>query len=384
MAVPIKTEVLRAGLNYMRLIGLWGDKPRPVYRYFLFLAFEIAVMFLPKLAFGPGEEGFDSFACYLAELIFVGEIAVSIGLFNCRASSFEKLVTILMEVVERLDKKPTADGLRESVRDTEKFGRKYALYVWGVLATYFTIPLVTSVAAFLLKSDDERGEFARIMMMKFYWFDIRHNIVHYGLYWFLLYAACVCSAYQSVIKVTVIYTIIQYGAILFEFISVKIKHLDDFAEGNERRQELREIVQIHQMMLEYAVYLEKSVSFFLFNLISWCILMMCLMMYYVSTSFGPNALSVLVLIIYLLGEMGFFCFSGNKLSEKAAEVGNAMYDYAWYSEPVDMQKDMLLIIARSQRLTGITAAKFYIVDRERYGIVMQASYSYYLMLKSTF
>lgn len=62
----------------------------------------------------------------------------------------------------------------------------------------------------------------------------------------------------------------------------------------------------------------------------------------------------------------------------------AIYSYPWYKEPVAIQKEIQLMILRSQKKIGITAAKFYFVDIERFGMVVQASYSYYLILKERF
>ncbi|XP_053698534.1 odorant receptor 4-like [Sabethes cyaneus] len=378
----MKTQVLQSGLEYLQLVGLWGERPRPVYRYFALLSFEVAFLFIPKILFGLGEEGFDSFACNLAELIFIGEVAVSFALFNCRSRSFEKLVANLRTVVERLDAEPSVNGTRKSIGKIERFCSMYTTYVWIVMMIYGGIPPISSLVIYFSKSEGERDEF--MVYFSLYWMDIRHNILHYGIYFVVVFLACTCSAYQSILKVTAVSAIVQYGAVMFEFTTQKIKRLAELAEQDERRKELREIIEIHKLALEYAAHLERTVSFFLLNQMSCCVLMMCLMMYYVTTSFGTRAVNIILMIIIMMGEMGLHCFYGSKLSEKAAEVGNVMYAHAWYLEAVDVQKDMQLIIARSQRPTAITAGKFYFVNIERFAIVNQASYSYYLILKNTF
>nr|XP_029719976.1 odorant receptor 63a-like [Aedes albopictus] len=82
--------------------------------------------------------------------------------------------------------------------------------------------------------------------------------------------------------------------------------------------------------------------------------------------------------------MVVYCVSGTRLSENALKVSSAIYHYQWYLEPADMQRDLRFIIQRAQKPCGITAAKFYFVNIERLGIVVQASYSYYLLLKNRF
>ncbi|EDS44299.1 olfactory receptor [Culex quinquefasciatus] len=69
---------------------------------------------------------------------------------------------------------------------------------------------------------------------------------------------------------------------------------------------------------------------------------------------------------------------------KGNERGGCLFYYPWYKEPIWVQKVFLRMIQRGQRPTGITAAKFYYVDVNRLGVVFQASYSYYLILKNSF
>ncbi|XP_055527184.1 odorant receptor 49b-like [Wyeomyia smithii] len=384
MGSPLKQEVLVHCFQQLKLIGLWGQQPRPIYRYYVIVAFESVFMFFPKIALGSGKEGFDSFARNIAEIIFISEVVIAIGLFNMRAEAFEKLVFILEEVIHRFETKPYANDIRTAVRKMERFFRTYMLYFWTIVSIYLIMPLVSTTVTLLTKSESERGDFMMVMTMQFYWLDVRRNLTHYGICTVGIIFCTLASAYQSMLKVTVLSACIQYGSKLFEFTTQRIEHLGEFSKGHRRRQELREIVEVHQLALNYVNHLEKLVSLFLLNQLTCCILMICLMMYYISTTFGPDAVNICLMFAVMMGEMAFFCFNGNTLSNRALEVGHAMYAYDWYLEPVDMQKDILFIIARSQRPTGITAAKFYFVNRERFAIVIQTSYSCFLVLKNVF
>lgn len=123
-------------------------------------------------------------------------------------------------------------------------------------------------------------------------------------------------------------------------------------------------------------------------------------------NYGPNALNVMVLFLVLIVEMVVYCVNGTRLSEnvetaikwinhmvrrslksyflQALKVSDAIYNYKWYQEPAAMQRDLRFMIQRAQKPCGVTAAKFYFVNIERLGIVVQASYSYYLILKNRF
>lgn len=62
-------------------------------------------------------------------------------------------------------------------------------------------------------------------------------------------------------------------------------------------------------------------------------------------------------------------------------VTRAIIDCQWYNLPLDVQKALSFILFRAQRNEGITAAKFFYMDIERFGNVAQTSYSIYVVLK---
>lgn len=96
-----------------------------------------------------------------------------------------------------------------------------------------------------------------------------------------------------------------------------------------------------------------------------------------------------------------YAYLGSELTAEAQAVGHAVYELAWYEDSAELQRYYRLIIQRSQRETGITAAKFFVVGIEKFGkvrlitfllwtnqiqcsLIFQVahlSYSYYLVLK---
>ncbi|XP_065075126.1 odorant receptor 63a-like [Ochlerotatus camptorhynchus] len=378
-----KPELLSFGLQMLRLIGLWGDR-RNVFRYLLAILCMLVVLIGPKAVLGSGKEGFDSTARNVAELIFLIEVCVSIGIFATRRASFERMVDVLERILQRDWPRELQDEIDRFHRKMELFARIYAVYIGFLVLLYLGAPIVSTAVKMICVDEVERSDFMLIIEVQFYWLDIRRNFVHYTIYMVFCVAAVVCSAYQSALKGSVILVTIQYGTKLFEIVTGRITKMAQTKKVDDRRSELRQIVELHNLALEYVEHLEATVSFILINQILNCILIWCLMMFYVSTNFGPNAANVILLFVVLMGEMVVYCVNGTILSEKALGVAHAMYDYPWYTESVAMQKDIKMIIQRAQIPTGITAAKFYYVNIERLGLVIQASYSYYLILKERF
>ncbi|XP_055543618.1 odorant receptor 13a-like [Wyeomyia smithii] len=379
-----RRRVLQLGLKLLQRISLWGDNHRFKYTYVLLSSFIAITWLIPKIIFGSGKDGFESFLRNIAEIFFLTENFIALGCFVLRRRSFERLV----DVLERIFNRHWPDALRVEIdaiiQELEKASRSYATYMSTMLVIFVVSPVLFTVMKIVLWEEAERGDFVLINETQFYWLDVRRNSVHYCIFTTLCFVASSCSAYILTLKGSLFQVIIRYGYRLFELVTKRIASMAQLDQVDERRAELREIIQLHQMALEYLEHLESTMSFILLNQTLSCLLVWCLMLFYVSSNFGLDAANVLILFIVLLVEMYVFCKNGTILSEKAAEVANAIYFYDWYMDPVDLQQKILLIIQQAQKPTGITAARFYYINIQRFGATAQATYSYYLILKNRF
>ncbi|XP_055543619.1 odorant receptor 49b-like [Wyeomyia smithii] len=377
-----KQPILAFGLHSLRLIGLWGDRSR-LYRYALSVL-SIVIILLPKATLGSGRAEYDSFARNVAEFVFLAENCLSIGIFASRRKSFERLIDVLERIFQREWSEPLRDEINRLNRRLDFVARLYALYVLISVILFLAVPVLLSVFKVIMYNADERSDFTLIMEVQFYGLDIRRNFCHYLIYTIFCCFASVSSAYESSIKGTVFLIILQYGSQLFELVSKRISNLKQISEGVERNRELRKIIELHNFALDYLRHLEATVSFVLINQTLNCIFIWCLMLFYVSTNFGPEAMNVILLFVVLLVEMAVCCINGTMISEKAAQVGHAMYQHPWYNDCVELQQTSRFIIQRAQKPTGLTAAKFYFVNIQRLGSMFHATYSYYLILKKRF
>ncbi|XP_055642893.1 uncharacterized protein LOC129779439 isoform X2 [Toxorhynchites rutilus septentrionalis] len=376
---PPEHRSLRFQLALLRSLGLWGNR-RQMYKYG-FLVFNIvALIILPKVVFGAGKEGFDTFVRNVAELIFEIENSVSVAIFVLRRDRFERLVAVLENMLNRDWPEELNKDIDEFTAQRDKFGRHYCFYIL-VLAIFFTLaPIVCSVVQLL--SVDTENDFFLGFELDFYWLNVRTNFGHYIFYMLTFYiSSVVSSALHNTLKGAVFVVLIQYGAKVFDLVSKRIDLATKIENQDDRIKELGEIVELHCLALEYVDNLEATLCFVLMNQILFCILMWCLSMLYMSDNFGPNVGNVLILFSVLLYEITVYCINGTNLSEKVAD---AIYSFPWYDEKTSVQKSAILIIQRAQKPTGITAAKFYYINVERLSIIVQASFSYYLILKERF
>ncbi|XP_062551586.1 odorant receptor 4-like [Armigeres subalbatus] len=377
-------EVLHVGLGMLTFIGLHGSNGSRIWRYFFAVGWLLGNIILPKAILGSGQEGFDSVARSLAEMIFFSDACLAVSIFVTRRKPFEQMVRVLQEIFARYEAGECLDEVRGFNLRMKKFATGYVTYIKFLVVLFLGVPIVWTLCVEIFLSEDERHEYMLVVEVEYFYLDIRRNLIHYLIYFAFCAPAVIVSAYQSCIKATVFLTSLQYGGKLFELIKIRIQGLEAVEPGAKRRDELRKIVQLHEMSLRYTQLLEETMSFILISQMMNCMAIWCLMMVYLSTNYGPNAGNVVVLFIVLIGEMFVYCSNGTRLSENALEVSNAIYNHKWYNEPVGMQRDMRFMIQRAQKPTGVTAAKFYFVNNERLGIIIQASYSYYLLLKSLF
>ncbi|XP_039436467.1 uncharacterized protein LOC120418231 [Culex pipiens pallens] len=100
-----------------------------------------------------------------------------------------------------------------------------------------------------------------------------------------------------------------------------------------------------------------------------------------NLKFDLNLLNVMIIFLLTLVQAFGYSYLGTELAEEAEAVGKAIYDLPWYEHSVELQRYYRLMMQRTQRPTGITGAKFFIVQRTTFASVVQMSYSYYLVLR---
>ncbi|XP_058448595.1 odorant receptor 13a-like [Malaya genurostris] len=378
-----KQQVLPLGLKLLQYIGLWGDS-RVRYKYVLMVSYIVAVWVGPKIVLGSGKDGFNSFVRNIAEIVFSSENCITIVMFAVKNRTFGKLVDVLERILDHQWPEHLQDEIESFNRRMEKFSLIYAIYISVLNIIYQAVPFLTSVVKMVLLDETERGDFTLMYEMQFYWLDIRRNSTHFFIFTAFCAPATIITAYIIIVKGVILQVIIHYGSKIFDLVSKRIDAMAKLTNVDERHKEFLEIIRLHHLALEYMTYLENTASLILMNLMMSCLLVWCLMLFYVSSNFGPDAVNVIVLFVALVIEMAVYCINGSYLSEKAVEVAHAMYRYPWYKESIEMQKSVQFIIKRSQKPTGITAAKFYFVNIQRFGATLQATYSYFIILKDRF
>ncbi|KAH0535482.1 hypothetical protein KQX54_016746 [Cotesia glomerata] len=90
--------------------------------------------------------------------------------------------------------------------------------------------------------------------------------------------------------------------------------------------------------------------------------MLCILGYKLLISFMTNNVVEIVQYTIYFIEMytmlAIYCMISEHLTSESLKCGEAFYQCPWYNFPLDCTKDIIFIIARSQRPLGLQAGKF--------------------------
>ncbi|XP_023941745.2 odorant receptor 4-like [Bicyclus anynana] len=164
-------------------------------------------------------------------------------------------------------------------------------------------------------------------------------------------------------------------------------HLKDFDYSEERdmevRQEFKGIVKKHVRIMRYARTLTNIFKeYFLIQNLA------------VTIELCLNALMVAVigfeqktLLATFVGYLGLalinayiYCYLGNELIVQSTGIAKAAYESSWTSWPIDMQKDLLIVINVAQKPLTISAGGMAVMCIETYSQALYNAYSIFAVL----
>ncbi|XP_025155498.1 odorant receptor 49b-like [Harpegnathos saltator] len=146
-------------------------------------------------------------------------------------------------------------------------------------------------------------------------------------------------------------------------------------EINERA---RRCIQLDRRIRVFVQIMESTfMTCFLFDIGLGFILHTCVcIIIVVRTGQLAETVRFLAILIPQLFRIFFSNWIGQEVIDHSSEIPQAAYSAMWYDMPVKVQKMIMLLIARSQKPSKLTVAKFYIINLESFNMVMKTSMSY--------
>ncbi|XP_072750746.1 odorant receptor Or2-like [Anoplolepis gracilipes] len=118
-------------------------------------------------------------------------------------------------------------------------------------------------------------------------------------------------------------------------------------------------------------------------------LVICCLGFIIAISIGvPGGSSVLVksVLFYILISLEAFilCFVGEHLSTKSEMIGDAAYESLWYELSSNQNRDIFIMILRSQKQLTLTVGKIMDLSLKQFASIVKASASYMSVLHAMY
>ncbi|KXJ76837.1 hypothetical protein RP20_CCG008906 [Aedes albopictus] len=364
-SLPSELQIMPFQLRCMELIGLAGPKGR-FYRFVLAFGWGTFVILLPKSVLGIGSPRLDAIIKGFAELLFEGNLFIAVASLIPKLPLLKRLLHVLSEIFTQVthdarSKDQCYELICEQNSKIDKFCKFYFVYCcFGPFV--FCIPaMVTSYVRYFGGAGNGTD-----------------------------------NADSNETEQQLLFELpMEQDSLAYRLVAIRIRKLAELpASGQEQNFEevtdggdvlkmsmVKEVVDLHKKALEVTDLVEEIINIPIAMQFIACILFWCMTMFYVSTNINFNLFNVMVLFWLSLIETYGYSYLGTELTEEAKTVGQVIYELPWYEDSAQLQRYYRLMIQRTQQNTGVTAAKFFIVGIEKFGKVVNLSYSYYLVLK---
>ncbi|GLV31106.1 Odorant receptor 85b [Carabus blaptoides fortunei] len=371
-------ELFQVNIQLMRVLNLWPAQNRAesqCWRTFKDLSAFLASMpaILPIIAdFVIQMQGkYDDVLDITENLTALGALFGMLYLGAC----FVQNRTRIMALIERLkvfEEFGTVDEMLATEHRASLYTRMFIFYgIFGNLC-YLAIPYANMAAcrerraASRYSAGIPCGLITRCRLP----FDYEDS-------WFL-YVAISLQLYACLVATMITLTTTMFLVALLMQVITQMQALRRLLKGNAP---IRECLRYHNMINEYASHVTQAFS-------------SMMLMHITLTSFEISVLGFEVLMVnsrtdslrfgmHLVGWLVLLfliCSYGQKLIDESTGIGLDAYETNWYDSSVSVQKDLLLMILRSQKPLTLSAASLGVMSLETYLGVLSTAYSYFTLL----
>ncbi|XP_035907269.1 uncharacterized protein LOC118509993 [Anopheles stephensi] len=374
-------EVIPIGCRLLKLFGL-GRSEKLKLLYWTQVVFYLVFSLIPRILMKI--EDTVTLLRLGAELAFVSYLYSQILALYIRRKNLYHLVDMLQQCANKQYSETIDTFLIRSNAKINKFSVICCKYFFLMYILYCVMPPLVSTGVYFRNTGnltDEREEFIISTEMNLYYLDIRYNVLHYSFYTLIICMLTVTSALSLCIKDVMDVSVIKTTALMFQVTAMQIRELREYISQTQ----LNTVIASHRDTLLCAQSLQDTLNLSLLFQLTFCSAIWCLMLFYIlMMGFDSRILNVVILLLIVTIETYTYCTLGTHLTDKGEEVLMALQQLAWYDQSVTVQKQILLMISRSQKPIILTAGKLFYASVLQFSEMVQKSYSFYLVLKNVF
>uniref|UniRef100_A0A182PZ81 Uncharacterized protein n=1 Tax=Anopheles epiroticus TaxID=199890 RepID=A0A182PZ81_9DIPT len=216
----------------------------------------------------------------------------------------------------------------------------------------------------------------------FYWLNNRDTLFGYAVFSGVAIVICGVASYNNATKLLTILPTIKYCSTLLQLVTVRIDDLSGTPPDKNIEQELKNVVQLHQLAIRCVTLLDQTLSYVMalqlaLCILTWCFTLLCILI----VGYDVSALNGLLIMINITLEMFSYCFFCNELSTISEIVSRQSYEFQWEKCSPTVRKLLTMVILRGQRPLHIRAGGVITVDLDLFTKVVKTSYSVLVVLK---
>ncbi|XP_055700499.1 odorant receptor 13a-like [Phlebotomus papatasi] len=279
----------------------------------------------------------------------------------------------------------------------EKVSKGFA-YSYLVAATNFMVnPIITMAIVSSFKRQAILLEDVSLPIKTEYPFDITSSVFRLSAVFSVtvlaeLYVLRILMGFD-----TLSVSLMNYCADLFKILSSQLRSLrvessqgdqNIWTEENKKKilNDLKEIVNRHNQFIDFSDRLEEVLNPMMLAQYLSSTFMFCVVGFQLSILIeSPYNFFIITTYCVSLGiQLFMYSWFGSYLTTAADEVSFAAYESEWFNTPVTVQKEIILIIQRSNHSVGITAAKFYYISIESFAKALSSAISYFTLLQTIY
>nr|XP_012227125.1 PREDICTED: odorant receptor Or2-like [Linepithema humile] len=215
---------------------------------------------------------------------------------------------------------------------------------------------------------------------------------------FLRFTALTLCANSSVAHETLISGMMIQTCAQFEILSYRTHALPTLlteAEKNSKsdkdlmtreRMLIRDLIHHHLYVYKFAHTVNAVFMLMMFIQFSISSLVLCMIVYKLSTMTSLFTLDFAYLSSYLcamLMQIYLYCWYGNEVTLKSIDIGNAVYEMDWTTLKVRVMKDLLIIMMRASKPVKMSSGYVVTLTLESFMSILKLSYSAYNFLKDS-
>uniref|UniRef100_A0A6E8VXS4 Odorant receptor n=1 Tax=Anopheles coluzzii TaxID=1518534 RepID=A0A6E8VXS4_ANOCL len=366
-------EAIAIGCRLLKLFGLGRDE-RFKLVYWLqcvaYLAFSIVPRLLVEI------EDMVALMRLIAELVFVVYLCLQIMALYCRRRQLYRLVDMLQQCIDIPYSEQIESFLIRSNVKINQSSAAYARFFMCVYVLYCTMSPLASGFVYIRNQRNATG-----VQEDLYDLDIRYNPLHYSIYAGLIFVLSAISSLSLCTKDVIDIAAIKTVTLVFGIVTMQIRDLHE----QITQERLNRVIKSHRNALSCATQLEQALNLSVLFQFASCSAIWCLMLFYILLmGLDSRVLSVVLLLVIVSIETYAYCMLGSQLTTQGEDLLMALQQLSWYDQPVPIQRQILLMIRRSQTPLILRAGKLFSANVVQFGDIVQKSYSFFLVLKNVF